>query len=211
MRSVLFFALPAALLACGSPESTVSPDLLGEMAFADLSETLDGIDALYFAVTEDSDDDACVDGVGSCTWCTEWEGEVTDGSFVTELLAAPCGGEREGEVPTEYTVDAGWLEGTWVAGDGEWTLSVNGERDAEVAADADPVDASWSLSSMTVTYEGERRTHVAATMAYEGDVSWTVEVASPGEQLVGMLTSDEGDACTVTGGVGEVPSVSCAR
>jgi len=219
MRTLV--SLPLLLAACGPAEPTVSAEVLGQTATADLSETLDHLEELYFSVADthrsSGTDDACTDTVGTCTWCAQWTGELPQGRFSARPVAVPCGGERADEATgLSYTVDDGWLEGSWVQADGRWTVSALGGRHATVeprSDDDDPaVDASWTIDELTVSYEGERRHAVHATLAFaDGPVTWTVALSGRGDQLVGTLSSDDGASCTVFGTVGEVPEVHCAR
>jgi len=222
----LLAPLSVVVVACAPRPPEVSPEVLGQTAVADLSETLDGIEELYFSVSDShrsaepstaEPEPACVDAVGTCTWCSHWDGDWPGGTFAAQPVAVPCGGDRDGvDQDMAYTVDDGWLEGSWVTAGETWTLSALGGRHATLeprSDDDDPtLDASWTTDRLSVIYEGERRTYTRATMTYRGGpVTWSVHLAGPADQLVGTLVSDAGDACTVATAVGEGPAVHCSR
>jgi len=214
MHRSLILALT--LAACGTPPS-LDADSVAQTASADLAETFGGLQQMHDAIDRAESDrsaepSTCVDAVGTCTWCAEWDGIRIQGTFATAPAALPCGGDRAAD--QEYTVDDGWLQGSWSQPADVWSLQASGAREATLRLDDGSVaDTSFTVDDLTADFDEHGLSDWSTTLYYRGTDAerWTVQFAGIGGSFVGTITTNTGLACTVYGDLGEQPDVACAR
>lgn len=190
LRPILLLALAG----CGgAPEEA---DQLAATFTADLDE-------LFSQMVTVTDAGSCVEGVGTCTWCSTVEGAV-NGSFEISAESLPCGGERVwDESSASYEVTGGGLSGTWQSSSSDvWEISAVGSRDASVAVTgrrAATLDASWALDELHLVLVDGAPDDWDAEMTYASFAGhgWTVEVDGDGSLFTATVYRDDDVTCTI--------------
>jgi hypothetical protein len=210
--------IPAALLVACAGDPGMSAHDVARTAAADLTETLTALEHTYAAVQAAEGDatqrsaapTTCVDVTGTCSWCTDWEGRLTQGDFVTAPAALPC--DAESADARSMEVEDGWLQGSWSRPLDNWVVVAQGERAAVVDTEEGPRAVSWLVDDLAVSLDDAGAlSSWDVTMVVRGSDAqrWTVQVGGVGTAFVGTLSANTGEACTWYGTFHTSPEVFC--
>ena len=205
MRPSLIAAIACA--ACAADPATERD--LALVAAGEAGAALRGVEALHDAVGLRADPAApsCVPTVGSCAWCTSWEGHTVAGRFAVTPTQTPCGADGGGPLALGYRVDSGALDGVWTATRDGWDVRAVGTR---VATVGDTWTTRLTLQALdaTVTADAVRDWALVGAMTGPDGALWTVDLSGDREQVYGELVGPA-RACAVSGTVGSAPDVDC--